>query len=89
MIGLTVPKFKPMYFFQHPDFENNGAVGYPNDVATMYLAIPLEESESIQYASLATEDDGDFAGADCSLSGWGRLSGGFHECPLNPVKMQK
>ena len=61
---------------QHPNFVNIGAVGFPNDIATMYWADGMAENgANVVYADLATADDGDFADAECALSGWGRLSG--------------
>ena len=61
---------------RHPDFVNSGAVGYPNDVATMYWADAMAETgTNIVYAPIAEADDGDFSGAECALSGWGRLTG--------------
>jgi len=63
-------------FIRHADFANNPTLGYPNDIG-IAVFFSIATNVNIRYASLATENDGDFAGASCIISGWGRqVSGG-------------
>jgi len=59
-------------FIRHPNFANNPSVGYPNDlaVATFYN---IAKNVNVEYADLAAEDDGDYVGSTCTVSGWGRM----------------
>lgn len=57
----------------HPNWNGN-ANGFPNDIATMRLSSALTFNTYVNKASFASS--GDFAGQTCTLSGWGRLSGG-------------
>jgi secreted trypsin-like serine protease len=69
---------------RHPDFQNIGLRGFPNDIAVIQLASDiLEQAGSIQYATLATTADQ--VGRLCYISGWGRMSDGG----ALPVQLQE
>jgi len=66
---------KPTGYTRHPDFVNNGNVGYPNDVATIAWAVPVTPVVGkIQFVALATTTGQE--GRTCYITGWGRLTGG-------------
>lgn len=62
-------------FNRHEDFSNSPAQGYPNDVA-IAVFYSIATNTNIKFATLATEEDGDFHGAQCVITGWGRQSPG-------------
>ena len=72
-----------MLLFQHPGYDHGYTAelgAYPNDIALLQLEPNSVISEK-HYIPLATE--GDFAGDNCAITGWGRL-GGYtlsHEYP--------
>jgi len=69
---------------RHEDFQNIGIRGFPNDIAVINFAAPINEAAgSIQYAVLATTADQ--VGRTCFISGWGRMTDGG---PL-PVDLQE
>jgi len=58
---------------RHPDFQNIGLRGFPNDVAVIHWANPISEASGrIQFATMATTADQ--IGRLCYISGWGRMS---------------
>jgi len=58
---------------RHANFQNSGAVGFPNDVAVIHWASPLAEvAGRIQYVNMARTADQ--VGRLCYISGWGRMS---------------
>ncbi|XP_041366835.1 fibrinolytic enzyme, isozyme C-like [Gigantopelta aegis] len=58
----------------HPNY-NNGDYTFYNDVATATLSASVDlNNPNIQVADLAKPADGDFAGVECTLTGWGRTS---------------
>jgi len=60
---------------RHPDFVNSGVVGYPNDISVLVLATDVNEvAGKVQYAPITTNED--WVGAECYITGWGRISGG-------------
>lgn len=58
-------------FIRHPGFVNNPSAGYPNDIAAVWF-YSIATNVNIQYIELAQPTDGDFTGASCVVSGWGR-----------------
>jgi len=60
---------------RHPNFANNPAVGYPNDIATLWF-YSIAKNVNIDYIEMATASDGNLDGQTCIVSGWGRQSTG-------------
>jgi len=59
---------------RHADFVNNGAVGFPNDVAVIRWATPINAvAGRIGFVPMATADE--HVGRVCFITGWGRLTG--------------
>jgi len=56
---------------RHPDFSNNGAIGYPNDIATLYFA-SIPNNININPIAMAATG-GDYAGQNCIVTGWGQM----------------
>lgn len=42
---------------------------FPNDIAILLLETDVEDANTI--VTMATDDEGDFAGVSCTISGWG------------------
>ncbi|XP_046330294.1 fibrinolytic enzyme, isozyme C-like [Haliotis cracherodii] len=62
-------------YVMHPSY-NGDALGFPNDIAILRLATPLEFNDGVQPANLVPDDSKDFAGEkDCFITGWGKLGG--------------
>ncbi|PVD31918.1 hypothetical protein C0Q70_07344 [Pomacea canaliculata] len=59
---------------QHPSYSGSAA-GYPNDIAVLEWTSPVTMNNYVRGATL---DDGSasWAGQNCELIGWGRLTGG-------------
>jgi len=54
---------------------NNGAASFANDIAVLWYSSPaILPSDTIAYASLPANDNNDFAGNICVITGWGRTS---------------
>ncbi|CAD5124757.1 DgyrCDS13023 [Dimorphilus gyrociliatus] len=67
---------KPTIVRPHPDFINDGSIGFPNDIGVMKLESPVDLSRpGISPAKLAPTDDSALDGTECTLTGWGRLYG--------------
>jgi secreted trypsin-like serine protease len=56
----------------HPGYDENGN-GYPNDVAVLGFAA-VSTNANLQTIALSTPSDGSYAGASCSITGWGKTS---------------
>ncbi|CAC5399727.1 Chymotrypsin-like serine proteinase,Trypsin delta [Mytilus coruscus] len=56
-------------FTMHPDYDGFGD-GFPNDIAVLELESALPFSSSIAKIEMA-DDEGDFAGDKCMITGWG------------------
>jgi len=66
---------RPLTFLTaHPNYSNNGAVGYPNDVATLYFAL-IPNNPNINPVGMAPFNAGDYAGQNCVITGWGLTCG--------------
>ncbi|XP_048236587.1 chymotrypsin-like serine proteinase [Haliotis rufescens] len=62
-------------YTNHPDYNGN-AGGYPNDIAVLRLSTSMDtNSSAVSTVNLASGSN-DYAGQTCTISGWGRLSGG-------------
>ncbi|CAG2224542.1 Trypsin beta,Trypsin delta,Chymotrypsin-like serine proteinase,Trypsin alpha,Chymotrypsin A,Trypsin delta/gamma-like protein CG30031,Chymotrypsin B [Mytilus edulis] len=72
-------------FTMHPDYDGS-ASGYPNDIAVIELESPLELNENVDKVDMADED-GDFAGVECVISGWGQTGSGSIPETLQDVSM--
>jgi len=60
-------------FTRHAGFINNGAQGYPNDIATLNFAnVPTNANTG--YITMAAASAGNYAGNSCTITGWGRTS---------------
>ncbi|ELT94600.1 hypothetical protein CAPTEDRAFT_225851 [Capitella teleta] len=60
-------------FTMHPDWCNTCA-GYPNDLAIIRWDDPLDlDLPNVGVARLPDNNDNDFAGETCVVSGWGRI----------------
>jgi len=54
---------------------NNGQASYANDIAILHLVTSISSSPSnVAYASLPPNNNNNFAGTTCVISGWGRDS---------------
>jgi secreted trypsin-like serine protease len=69
----TCVLWNPTAFIRHPSFVNNGAVGFPNDVAVLQFA-PIATNVNLSPIVLSRPVDGDFAGQTCVITGWGRTT---------------
>ncbi|XP_071115166.1 chymotrypsin-like serine proteinase [Haliotis cracherodii] len=73
-------------YTNHPNYNGNAA-GYPNDIAVLRLTSSMDTSSSaVGTVSLASGSN-DYAGQTCTISGWGRLSGGSTPNNLQKVDM--
>jgi len=53
---------------------NTGAPTFSNDIGLIYLVTAITTGSGIQFATLPPNDNEDFAGVTCVISGWGRDS---------------
>jgi len=53
---------------------NNGQASYANDIAIITFPSPANIGGSVQNAILPANNNNDFAGANCVITGWGRTS---------------
>jgi len=60
---------------RNPGFANNPSAGYPNDIAIVWFH-SIARNANINYAVRAVAADGDFVGATCTVTGWGRQEAG-------------
>jgi len=60
---------------RHPQYQDNGNTGYPNDVATIRWAATINTNANTAYANLAASNAGNYAGQNCQITGWGRTCG--------------
>ncbi len=61
--------------FQHPNWTMDSRRGFPNDIALIRLTTPADlTNRFIETIPLATPSDGDFAGDECYIIGWGLTS---------------
>ena len=60
-----------MYVFQHPNWSLD-ASGLPNDIALLRLSTAANvSSKYIETIPMADPSNGDFAGHNCTIIGWG------------------
>ncbi|ESN97485.1 hypothetical protein HELRODRAFT_185899 [Helobdella robusta] len=63
---------------RHPEYSGSGALGYPNDIAYISWAEPINEvstvNMTVKYVQRATSTN--YVGKNCYITGWGRLIGG-------------
>jgi secreted trypsin-like serine protease len=71
-------------FTRHPDYIDSSALGWPNDIAVLGFAA-VSFNGNLQAITLSTPSDGNYAGDQCTITGWGRTSGGG---PI-PVTLQQ
>jgi len=57
----------------HPDY-NTGSPSFSNDISIIYLFNTIATGNGIAYATLPANNNNDFAGDTCVISGWGRTS---------------
>jgi secreted trypsin-like serine protease len=69
----TCELWNPSAFDRHPDFVNNGNLGFPNDVSVLSFSA-VQTNANLQPISVATAAAGDFAGDRCTITGWGKTS---------------
>lgn len=61
----------------HPNWINDGSLGFPNDVGVMKFDQALDFSASnVAPAAMVSSNVGSLAGQACTITGWGRTSGG-------------
>ena len=64
---------------QHPDWINNGNLGFPNDIAVLELASDANIAANPYIEAIALPEAGrtpdDWIDQSCVISGWGRLNG--------------
>jgi elastase-2 len=60
-------------FVRHSGFVNNGAQGYPNDIAVLHFS-SIPTNANTAYIAMASSGSGNFAGQSCVITGWGRTS---------------
>jgi len=56
------------------DNYNNGAATFANDIAIIHLVQAIATNNNVQFASLPPNNNNNFAGTTCVISGWGRTS---------------
>ncbi|CAD5126330.1 DgyrCDS14480 [Dimorphilus gyrociliatus] len=66
----------PSIVTPHPDFVNDGSLGFPNDVGVMKFDEAINLSGNVAAATLVPSNVGTLAGQACTISGWGRTAGG-------------
>ncbi|XP_060074276.1 fibrinolytic enzyme, isozyme C-like [Ylistrum balloti] len=59
----------------HPDY-GSGAGTFPNDIAVLEFDEDITVDDGAKAVEMPTESSGDFAGDECTITGWGRTSGG-------------
>ncbi len=91
---LTTSKMSHLvhFKFQHRSWVGDGSRGFPNDIALLELATPADlSSQYIDTIEMVNANDGDFAGQNCKIIGWGNTrkqekEDDFHpsvdHCPL-------
>ncbi|CAH1803129.1 unnamed protein product [Owenia fusiformis] len=62
--------------YQHPDFIQDGSIGFPNDIALLELASPIDVSGNTASTIQIASGNTDFAGQDCTITGWGDTTAG-------------
>lgn len=61
----------------HPNWINDGSLGFPNDVGVVKLSSPVNlAAGNVAAAALVSANSGALAGQACTITGWGRLFGG-------------
>jgi elastase-2 len=55
----------------HGDY-GTGTASYSNDIAIINLASSISQGGNVQYATLPANNNNNYAGVTCELSGWGR-----------------
>lgn len=66
----------------HPDFIQDGSLGFPNDVGVVRLASPLNlAAGNVAAAALVPSNVGTLAGQACTITGWGLTVGGGSGLP--------
>ncbi len=71
----TVFLYEIKHVFQHPDWNNSGYLGFPNDIAVMRLSTSADLSSPYISTITMASDGEDFVGDECYITGWGRTSG--------------
>lgn len=54
----------------HPDYHETQTDGWPNDIAILKLATPIEESKTVGYARLPANGSDPVAGSIAIAAGW-------------------
>merc|ERR1712141_54242 len=88
-------KYDIQSMIKHPNFRNDGRAGFPNDVAVILLTRDATYNSYVQPIAMASPSNGDFVGADCYITGWGRLYGFgplpniLQEAKMNPLTLSE
>jgi secreted trypsin-like serine protease len=53
---------------------NVGSASYANDIAILTFSSPVAIGGNVQVATLPANNNNDYAGASCTITGWGRTS---------------
>ncbi|XP_064598805.1 trypsin alpha-3-like [Liolophura sinensis] len=59
---------------RHPSYSTGS--GYPNDIAILRFSSSFPSTTYIKTITMASSTSSDFTGVTCTISGWGRTSGG-------------
>jgi len=67
---------------EHPLWDNNPSLGFPNDIALLRLAEPADVSRpTIAAAKLPESDSVEYTDSKCVITGWGYTSGDDYALP--------
>jgi len=58
-------------WISHPDFSNDGSLGFPNDIGLIKLEGSVELNSKIGLATLPADDSENFENLECVITGWG------------------
>jgi secreted trypsin-like serine protease len=77
-------------FTMHEQY-NNGAASFANDIAILDLQAAISTGGNVALATLPPNNNDQFVGAGCTITGWGRTSSSntlpniLQQAPLSPI----
>jgi trypsin len=80
----TCVLFSPSSIVKHPNYSENGATGYPNDVAVLRFTA-RSTNANFNTIAMSQSSDGNYGGSAAVFTGWGRTCG---SCGLPNILQQ-
>jgi len=71
-------------FSQHENY-NQGTNTYANDIAILHFASAINIGGNVQAALLPANNNNDYSGLTCVISGWGRTGKSFDIMLVNNI----